>query len=265
MKDSTLRLQDKNVVLVGPFGALTQALIRTMTEFGADVGYVSESPAGRYIDGVNEAREVHSHYGRGVHCNVALNDEKQIQEVLGQLVGSLGRMDILIDATPMAWTATTDVHAATESCLKLAEKMIPFFLAKQRGRIVYLLEDASLDVLRPDGAGVAAREVLSAMMDKLASQYRTSGISVNAISVGITDDFILRANPRTVSIKKSFEEVAKSHPGLKLVELHDVSQSVAYLCSVMSNGLTGQMLRLTHGYHMVETQAVTIESGFRPA
>jgi NAD(P)-dependent dehydrogenase (short-subunit alcohol dehydrogenase family) len=190
-----------------------------------------------------------------------LTGEKQIQDVLGQLVGSLGRMDILVDATPLSWSSKTDPAAAREACLLLAEKMVPFFLAKQRGRIVYLLEDPSLDSLRGgEGVSLGCREVLTSVIDTLAAKYRGQGVTVNALSIGVTDDFILRLHPKTVSLKRSFEDMQKAHPGLKLVELHDVSQSVAYLCSVMSNGLTGQMMRLTHGYHIEAAPAAQVVS-----
>jgi NAD(P)-dependent dehydrogenase (short-subunit alcohol dehydrogenase family) len=250
MKDSALRLQDKNVLLIGPFGGVTQAILRTLTEFGAGVGYISEQPAGRYIEGVNEAREVHPNYGRAAHYAMPLNDDKQIQEALGQVVGTLGRMDILIDATPLAWSSATDPQAAGESCLNLAEKLVPFFLAKQRGRIVYVVEDASLDTLRPGGMAAGCREVLPSMLQNLSLKYAGKNITTNALSIGVTDDFILRLNPKSVSIKRSFEELQKSHAGLKLVELHDVSLSAAYLCSALSTAVTGQTLRLTHGYHL---------------
>ncbi|MGZ3723205.1 MAG: SDR family oxidoreductase [Bdellovibrionales bacterium] len=250
MKDSALRLQDKNVLLVGPFSGVTQSIIRALTEFGAGVGYISEQPASRYIDGVNEAREVHPHYGRAAHYNMPLTNDKQIQEALGSVVGTLGRMDVLIDATPLSWNTSTDPQLASETCLGLAEKLVPFFLAKNRGRIVYLLEDPSLDSLRTQGVAAGCREILSSVIESLAVKYREKNITVNALSIGVTDDFILRMNPKTVSVKRALEELQKTHAGLKLVELNDVSLSVAYLCSALSAGLTGQMLRLTHGYHI---------------
>lgn len=250
MKDSSLRLQDKNVLLVGPFGGITQAVLRTLTEFGASVGYISEESASRYVDGVNEAREVHSHYGRAAHYNMPLSSDAQIQDALASVVGTLGRMDVLIDATPLAWNASTDPSLASATCLGLAEKLVPFFLAKQRGRIVYLLEDPSLEILRPGGVAAGCREVLSSMIEDLAAKYRTQNITVNALSVGVTDDFILRINPKIPSLKRAFEELQKSHLGLKLVELNDVSLSAAYLSSALSASLTGQMLRLTHGFHI---------------
>src|SRR5262249_7394529 len=152
--------------------------------------------------------------GRAVHFNLPLTDEKKILEVLGRVVETLGRMDVLIDATPLAWTASTDPQAATQLCVILAQQMIPFFLAKQRGRIVYLLEDPCVDPLRKDGASPQGRrEILASHIEDLAGKHRTQNVMVNALALGVTDDFVLRCFPNTVSIKRSFEELAKANPG----------------------------------------------------
>lgn len=249
MKESALKLQDKTVLLAGPFNGVTQAIIRAFTEFGADIAYVCEAPAGKYVDGVNEAREIHPQYGRAVHFNLPLNDEKKIQDMIGHVVQTLGRMDVLIDATPLAWDSSTDPQAASQVCLRLAEQMVPFFLAKQRGRLVYLLEDACTDSMRKDAAQ-GRGEAITELVRGLALKHRLQNVMVNALSIGVTDDFVLRIHPNTVSIKRSFEELAKNHPGLKLVDINDAASSVAYLSSALCAGLNGQTLRLTHGFHL---------------
>jgi NAD(P)-dependent dehydrogenase (short-subunit alcohol dehydrogenase family) len=254
MKDSSLRLQDKNVIIVGPFNGTTQAILRGLTEFGASVGLISEAPAGRYVDGVNEAREVHASYGRAAHFNMALDTDKKIQDVLGQVVGTLGRVDCFIDASPLTWTSATDARDASEACLAMAEKWVPFFLAKQRGRIVYLIEDPSLAPLRSAACADALQDLTGAM-NRLAAKYRAQNVTVNAITIGVTEDFILTAFPKTPSIKKSFEELAGKHPGVRLVETNDIALSTAYLCSAMSAAVTGQVLRLTGGFHLAGAQS----------
>src|SRR5258708_16742240 len=118
MKDSGFKLQDKTVPLTGPFNGITQAIMRVMTEFGADVGYVSEmasnapegrtGPAAKYVDGINEGREINPKYGRAAFFNLPLDNDRDIQDALGTVVGALGRMDALVDATPLNWSSKTD-------------------------------------------------------------------------------------------------------------------------------------------------------------
>lgn len=239
-------------MLVGPFNGVTQACVRALTEFGCDVAYVSDdSPnAHRYIEGLNEAREVHAHYGRAVHYHMPLKSPEQVQEVLGAVTQSIGRIDALVDASPMAWDSSTDSKNAVEVCIALAEKCIPFFLAKQRGRLVFLFEDQCLERVVPSLNNAASREMLTARIGDLAKAYIGKNVTANSVAVGVTDDFLLKHQPKSPSLKKSLEALQKDHPNMRLVEYQDVALGVAYLVSALSASVTGQTLRLTHGFHL---------------
>ncbi len=252
MKDSALRLQDKTIMLVGPFNGITQACVRALTEFGCDVAYVSQDnpTAGRYIDGINEAREVHAHYGRAVFYHMPLKSADDVQEVLGAVTQSIGRIDALVDASPLTWNAQTDAHSAVDVCIALAEKCVPFFLAKQRGRLVFLFEDECLEKIVPATNTAAFREVLTEKIGALAKSYVGKNVTANGVAVGVTDDFLLKHHPKSPSLKKSLEALQQEHPGLRLVEYQDVALGVAYLVSALSASVTGQTLRLTQGFHL---------------
>ncbi len=252
MRDSALRLQDKTILLVGPFTGILQNALRTLTEFGCDVAYVShQNPnAARYVDGINEAREVHSHYGRAVYYHLPVTNAAQAQEALGQVTNSLGRVDALVDASPLAWDAKTDVKSAIEVCEMLAERCAPFFLAKQKGRMVFLFEDSSLEKISAATKAAGLRETLVQKIEALGKQYSGKNVTVNGLSVGLTDDFLLKTLPSSPSLKKSLEQLQVAHPRLKLVEYQDIALGVAYLCSALSASFTGQVMRLTHGFHL---------------
>lgn len=251
MKDSALRLQDKTVLLVGPFNGVIQACIRTLTEFGCDVAYAGPHNPGalRYTDGINEAREVHANYGRAAFFVSPLSSEKDVQELLGRITESLGRIDILIDATPLMWDARTE-PSAIETSLILVQKAVPFLLAKQRGRIMFIFEDPCLETIVPTTNVSGLREALLEKITTLAKEHVTKNITVNGISIGVTDDFLLKNMPKSPSLKKSLEQLQKEYPQLRLVECHDIALSAAYLASALSGSVTGQTLRLTQGYHL---------------
>jgi NAD(P)-dependent dehydrogenase (short-subunit alcohol dehydrogenase family) len=251
MKDSALRLQDKTILLVGPFNGVTQACMRTLTEFGCDVAFVSDQTpnASRYVDGINEAREVHANYGRAGFFNMPLKTEAQVMEALGRVTESLGRVDALVDATPLSWDGSTG-ESVIDICVLLAEKCLPFLLAKHRGRIVYLFEDTCLEEIVPTTNTSGFRDILNEKIVDLAKKYSQKNVTVNGLSIGVTDDFILKTYPKSGSIKKSMEELQKTYPSARLVETHDVALGVAYLASALSGSVTGQVLRLTQGFHL---------------
>lgn len=252
MRDSALRLQDKTILLVGPFNGVLQGCLRTLTEFGCDVAYVShQNPnASRYVDGINEAREVHSHYGRAVYYHLPVTNAAQVQEALGQVTNSLGRIDALVDASPLTWDPSTDAKNAVEVCEMLAERCAPFFMAKQKGRMVFLFEDSSLEMIAPATNTSGFRDTLVEKIEALAKQYSGKNVTVNGLSVGVTDDFLLKTLPKSPSLKKSLEQLQIDHPRLKLVEYQDIALGVCYLVSALSASVTGQVMRLTHGFHL---------------
>ena len=253
MKDSALRLQDKTILLTGPFNGTTQALLRTLTEFGSDVAYVSDhvATAGKYADGINEAREVHPEYGRAAHFNLPLATKADVNEALGKVAETFGRMDVLMDASPLGWTAQTQVESALDVCRHLADGVLPFLQAKQRGRLIFLFEDETLESLGLPGLPVELRARIKETISDYARQHCGRNITVNGLSLGVTEDFILRHFSKAGSIRQSMQALAEKYPGVKLIESVEIGLGAAYLASALSASVTGQVLRLTHGYHLM--------------
>jgi NAD(P)-dependent dehydrogenase (short-subunit alcohol dehydrogenase family) len=252
MKEASLKLQDRTILLVGPFSGVTQAIIRTMTEMGADVAYIDNTNpnAGRYTEGINEAREVHQHYGRAAYFNFPMNEEKEINEALGRMVESFGRMDAMVNTHPLAWGEKVDHAAAISRCEILTGRLLPFFEAKLRGRLIFLLEDPATVKFGTPSTSDAARSALLKFIETQAALYRAKNVTVNGLSLGLTEEFILRTFPGSGSIRKSLEELKKTTPELKIVETNEIGLATAYLAGGMSASLTGQVLRLTQGMHL---------------
>jgi NAD(P)-dependent dehydrogenase (short-subunit alcohol dehydrogenase family) len=249
MKDSPFRLQDKTILITGPFNGITQALMRTMTELGADIAFVGEKipNAGKYADGVNEAREARPDFGRAAYFDLPLKSETQIREALGRVAEGIGRMDVYVDASPIAWRKETDVAEALGLSQLIAQGLTPFFMARQRGRIIYLFEDRALAAAGVDEFHGAYQKSLCEHIGLTASSWKEKSVTVNGMALGVTEDFILRHFPKSGSIKKSLIELQARRPGVKLVESLEIATGLAYLACPSSGSLTGQILRLTHG------------------
>lgn len=248
-RDSAIRLQDKTILLIGPFNGVTQALLRTLTELGADIAFVNDQTpmASKYCDGVNEAREARPDYGRAAHFGLSLRNEQDVREALGRVAEGIGRMDVLIDASPLSWTAASDVPHALSFSGVVTAALAPFFAARQRGRIVYLFEDVCLSTVGAEKFVSSYQEELCEHISVSAMAFKDQCVTVNGVAVGVTEDFILKHFPKSGSIKKSLLELQGRCPGLKLLENTDIASSMAYLASNASGSLTGQVLRLTHG------------------
>lgn len=249
MKESSFKLQDKTIFLAGPFNGITQSIIRGMAELGADVAFVSDSVAhaSRFTDGVTEARDIHPNHGRAAHFHLPLNTAEQVQEAIGRVAQSLGRMDILVNAMPLTWDGKTSIEQVSTVSTTLIEKLNPFFTAKPRGRVIYVFEDQGLDSLLPNCWPQEFRTSFLKMMNQQASDLRGIHTTVNALSVGITEDFLLKNFPKSPSIRLSLDALKKEHGDVRLVESSDIASAVAYLSSAVAGSITGQVLRMTHG------------------
>jgi enoyl-[acyl-carrier-protein] reductase (NADH) len=252
MIDSALKLQDKTILLVGPFNGVTQAVVRMMTEFGSDIAFLShDTPnASRYIDGVNEAREIRPSYGRAAYLHMPTTTAEEIREALGRMVETFGRMDVLIDAYPLTWGPSTSAEEAQSRCRSFTDAVIPFLIAKQKGRVIYLFEDECLGKLNASPLPGPLKQTLETHIRESSQSLRGKNITVNGLSLGVTEDFILRHFAKAGSIRKSLEQLRETHENLKLVESTDVGLGTAYLASALSGSVTGQILRLTHGFHL---------------
>ena len=84
MKDSAFRLQDKSVLVYGDFNHLTQSLVRDFTTQGDDVGFVNstKTAVGRFLDNVNDGRNVHPEYGRAAQIDYAITDKRSALEAV---------------------------------------------------------------------------------------------------------------------------------------------------------------------------------------
>lgn len=249
MKESSFKLQDKTIFLAGPFNGVTQSIIRGMAELGADVAFVSDSVAhaSRFTDGVTEARDIHPNHGRAAHFNLPLNTPEQVQEAIGRVAQSLGRMDILVNALPLTWDGKTSLEQVGTVGATLIEKFTPFFTAKPRGRVIYVLEDEGLDPMLTNPWPKEFRSQFLDLVKKQSAELRGIHTTVNAISIGVTEDFLLKNFPKSPSIRLSLDAAKKEHGDIRLVESSDIASAVAYLSSAVAGSITNQVLRLTHG------------------
>ncbi len=230
-RDSLLKLSDKTLAIIGEFSSLTQTILTVLSEQGADVALVGkESPeARRYIEHINDQREIYPHYGRSGVIGVDLNSTFDANDVIGRVVHSFGRLDSLVDTLP---TFTEDLSASKA----LAEAGIKFLISRPRSRILWLSHHSNL-VKNP-----AILEDLAQLRETLSKEYGAKNLTTNELSLGITEEYILRNAPKSPSIKLAFEEMKKTMPSAKLLDPREIAAWLMFLSSPLSQGLNGQVL-----------------------
>lgn len=130
-------------------------------------------------------------------------------------------------------------------------------IAKAGRHMMQNREDASIITLSYLGAVRAfpgfnvmglAKASLEANVRYLAHNLGPEGIRVNAISAGPIKTL---AAAGISGFKKIFEHVENNAPLRRNVTTDEVSNAAAFLCSGLAHGITGEVLYVDSGYHIV--------------
>ena len=129
--------------------------------------------------------------------------------------------------------------------LKATEYIASFLKGRKRGRIVYLLQDSMNRGLAIDATAAAARTGLLAFSKALSRQLLEVNVTVNCLSLGLTEEYLLGHFPECTSIKEAHEKMKVIDPQLRITEPEKIANSLLYLCSPLGSAVTGQHLVLS--------------------
>lgn len=235
-RDFFLKLNDKTVAIIGPFSTMTQMMLTTLTEQGADVALVTkETPeARRYVEHLNDQREIYPHYGRAGVISTELNNVNEASDLIGRVVHSFGRLDSLVDLLPL----TRKDLGLSEM---LAQESVKFLTSRPRSRMMWLTPHPMLEPA-PD-----IHEKVASWRKRFSMEHLAKNLTANELVVGISDEFLLRRNPQSPSIKKTFEEFKATQMNAKLLEPSELASWVMFLSSPLSQAINGQQLCVDHG------------------
>jgi len=256
-------LNDKTVVLAGPFSLLIQNLITRITEYGADVAVFTDDvkSAQRVCQNIMDMREVSEKFGRAAALEVTYGDTKAYENNFSRSAEIFGSTDIFIDThlfglrlphvaagadANNANTAEFDktFAAAFEPVQALTKVASMFIKGRTRGRILYLIHE--LDMLSAQNVSSPCFTELKNYIHQLGVQLSSQNIAVNGLAIGANEDYLLSRFSKTLTIQKSLQELQKTLPHARLVDYNDIANFVCFLASPGANGLSGQMVQLNH-------------------
>ncbi len=93
-----------------------------------------------------------------------------------------------------------------------------------------------------------AKASLEANVRYMANSLGPDGIRVNAVSAGPIRTL---AASGITDFKKMIDEVEKNAPMRRNVTIEDVGNTTAFLCSDLAAGITGEVLYVDSGYHIL--------------
>ncbi len=253
-----LNLHQRTIVILGPVKATLQNLVMSLAQEGADIGIVDANADGlqRFCQNINDQREIKDKYGRAMAVKADLTHWSSIKDAMGKVAQSFGSIDILIDAMS-SQTPTPFVVSGEESgidaimnqnltlSLKAAQYASGFMKGRKRGRILFLTNDAFNRGVTEDATAAAARSGLITFAKSLSRQLQDVHVTVNCLSLGLTEEYLMGHFPEAGSTKEAFEKMKLIEPAMKLADSEKIANSIIYLCSSAGASVAGQHLVLS--------------------
>ena len=191
------------------------------------------------------ADEIRKAGGTAILLQADLTDADAADGLVRQTLSGLGGLDILVNNAagfgPLApfaeapWEAIdAEWNAVVKPVYLLTRAALPHLRGQKSGRIVNL---AATLIQRPAsgyGAHTMAKSAILAFTHTLAREVGPDGITVNAVSPGLTLTEFSQSLPD--GVKRSVEAQT---PLRRLAQPDDVARAVVFFCSPLADFVTG--------------------------
>ncbi len=197
--------------------------------------------------------EACGHGARAVVCDVA---DRSSMMLLADEVG-VGSFDAAVCAagvvwggppvwqtTPQAWDAVMDTNVT--GVLNTAAAVLPAMVRAGTGRFVVVASAASRRGLPRMGAYAASKAAAASLVQSIAADLGSSGVTANAVAPGSVDTEILAASAAVYGLE-SASDLAVHHTDGKLIDPAEVAATVAWLCSEAPQAVNGSVLAVDAG------------------
>ena len=191
-------------------------------------------------------------------CDAA--DDQQIEAVFQQVAESFGEISFLIHS--IAYASREDLagnfsdtgregfrlamEISAYTLLPLLKHAAP--LMKNGGSVVTMTFQASQRVYPGYNVMGTAKAALEHEVRQLASEFGPQNIRVNAISAGPLDTLAARGIHGFLDMKRAHAQKA---PLQRNITSEEVAKAALFLCSDLSSGITGSILPVDAGYHIM--------------
>lgn len=254
-------LHQRVALIAGPMSSTVSSVVMGLTRMGVDCVLLDpdQSIHHAFINQINDTREVHEKYGRAAVLPTDLTSAAVIKDTIGKASQVFGGLDMYIDAlminapTPLKIDGTLDgvegldllLDKHLKSTLSLTQGVLAFFKSRKRGRIIYFLNDSPAGKIQEDVIVHAIRSGLVQFAAALAKQVAEYNVTVNALSLALTEEYLQAHDPDSKSIKEALEKIKTQDPTAKITEPDKISQTVNFLVSPLGASITGQHLKLS--------------------
>ena len=250
-------LSGKNAVIFGVANdrSIAWAIAKTLAEAGARIALTYQNErlkdrVARLADTLDDA----------VILPCDASEDEQIGQVFEMLASDMGSLSILVHSIAfanredlsgrLADTGRDGFRLALEisafTLLPMVRHAAP--LMKSGGSVIAMTFNASSRVYPGYNVMGTAKAALEHEVRQLAHEFGGDNIRVNAISAGPVDTLAARGISGFLDMKRAHAEKA---PLQRNITADEVAKSALFLCSDLSSAITGAVLPVDAGYHIM--------------
>jgi 3-oxoacyl-[acyl-carrier protein] reductase len=241
-------LEKKNVIVTGASGGIGNAIIKKLSEAGANI-----LASGTRIEKLEELKKNFENI-KILKFDISESDkiEEFIENATNELGGSLDGIvnnagitkdNLAIRMSLDEWQKVININLT--STFLMSKFAIKKMLKNKSGKIVNITSVVGHTGNLGQANYTASKAGIVAMSKSLAIEYAKKNININCISPG----FIKTA--MTEKIDDKFKEVIVSKiPSARLGEPDDIANAVLFLSSDQSNYINGETLHVNGGMYM---------------
>ena len=240
-------LKDTNVILTGATGGIGNSILENLILSGANV-----LATGTNEDKLNLIKE---NYKNVQTEKFDISNHSEIENFINKANDSLGgRVDVLINNAGITrdnlsirmkdeeWNKVIDINLT--STFFLSKSVIKKMLKSKKGKIINITSIVGHTGNIGQANYTASKAGVVAMSKSLALEYGKKNINVNCISPG----FI--STEMTDKINDEYKEVLKSKiPMNRFGTPNDIANTVIFLCSKLSDYITGETIHVNGGMY----------------
>ena len=240
-------LKDTNIILTGATGGIGNSILEKLILSGANV----------LATGTNENKLnlIKEKYKNVQVEKFDISNHLEIENFINKANDSLGgRIDVLINNAGITrdnlsirmkdeeWNKVIDINLT--STFLLSKNVVKKMLKSKKGKIINITSIVGHTGNIGQANYTASKAGVVAMSKSLALEYGKKNININCISPG----FI--STEMTNKINDDYKEVLKSKiPMNRFGTPNDIANTVIFLCSKLSDYITGETIHVNGGMY----------------
>lgn len=258
-----MSLRHKTIVITGGTSDVGISLTLHLAGLGADVVMIDKNPekARRITTELEIMRERDAKTGRAGFIEADLTNADQAKEAMSRAIELFGGMEALIAGlqTDVASSVGDENYLKefdrlnevnTKSAVYSTWAVLPYMKARKKGRVIYLISDLVRWGMENESLSAVTRGGLIYYARALARELAPNNITVNCVSLGPTEEYLIARDPKAESIKAVEEQLSKAIPMARTLKAREVVEAVSFLCTPGSDAITGQTIAVNGGLTM---------------